>query len=87
MGVALDVIKKSGAWLYYNGEKLGQGRDKVRALLEENKELFNEIEDKIRAMSDSVEMIESDEFDLDEDDDDLDDGFDIRTLELPENND
>jgi len=81
MGVALDVIKKSGAWLYYNGEKLGQGRDKARALLDENPELFEEIEAKIRSMSDSIEMIENDEFELDEDDDD---GFDIRTLELPE---
>ena len=80
MGVALDVIKKSGAWLYYNGEKLGQGRDKARALLEENRELFDEIEAKIRSMSDSIEMVENDEFELDEDDDD---GFDIRTLELP----
>ena len=80
MGVALDVIKKSGAWLYYNGEKLGQGRDKARALLETNRELFDEIEAKIRSMSDSIEMVENDEFELDEDDDD---GFDIRTLELP----
>ena len=80
MGVALDVIKKSGAWLYYNGEKLGQGRDKARATLEENRALFDEIEAKIRSMSDSIELVESDEFELDEDDDD---GFDIRTLELP----
>ena len=80
MGVALDVIKKSGAWLYYNGEKLGQGRDKARALLEENRELFDEIEGKIRAMSDSIELVENDEFELDEDEDD---GFDIRTLDLP----
>ena len=84
MGIALDVIKKSGAWLYYNGEKLGQGRDKARALLDENRELFDEIEAKIRAMGDDLELVESDEFELDEDDDD---GFDIRTLELPESDD
>ena len=81
MGVSLDVIKKSGAWFYYNGEKLGQGRDKARQALEENEELFAEIENKIRAMSDQLEVL-SDEFELDEDDED--DGFDIRTLELPE---
>ena len=86
MGVALEVIKKSGAWLYYNGEKLGQGRDKARAVLEENKALFAEIEAKIRSLSDSVEMLDAEggEFELDEDDDD---GFDIRTLELPESDD
>jgi len=81
MGVMLDVIKKSGAWFYYNGEKLGQGRDKARQLLEENEELFAEIEGKIRALSDKIEVLD-DEFELDEDDED-DDGFDIRTLELP----
>ena len=80
MGVALDVIKKSGAWFYYGDDKLGQGRDKARQALEENEELFAEIENKIRALSDKLE-VESDEFELDEDDDD--DGFDIRTLELP----
>jgi recombination protein RecA len=82
MGVALDVIKKSGAWFYYNGEKLGQGRDKARQNLDENPELFAEIEGKIRAMSDKVELLDDDgrEFELDEDEDD---GFDIRTLELP----
>ena len=81
MGVSLDVIKKSGAWFYYNGEKLGQGRDKARQALEDNEELFAEIENKIRAMSDQLEVL-SDEFELDEDDEDED--FDIRTLELPE---
>ena len=81
MGVSLEIIKKSGAWFYYNGDKLGQGRDKARMALEENEELFAEIEGKIRAMSDKIEMLEED-FELDEDDDE-DDGFDIRTLELP----
>ena len=79
MGVSLDIIKKSGAWFYYDGEKLGQGRDKARQALEENEELFAEIENKIRAMSDQIEMPD-DEFELDEEDDD---DFDIRTLELP----
>ena len=81
MGVSLEIIKKSGAWFYYNGDKLGQGRDKARMALEENEELFAEIEGKIRAMSDKIEMLEE-EFELDEDDEE-DDGFDIRTLELP----
>ena len=82
MGVSLDIIKKSGAWFYYNGDKLGQGRDKARMRLEEDAELFAEIEEKIRAMSDKVDLtdIEGSEFELDEEEDD---GFDIRTLELP----
>ena len=82
MGVALEIIKKSGAWFYYNGDKLGQGRDKARQRLEDEPELFAEIEGKIRAMSDKVDLLDVDgsEFELDEDDDE---GFDIRTLELP----
>ena len=82
MGVSLEIIKKSGAWFYYNGDKLGQGRDKARQRLEDEPELFAEIEAKIRSMSDKVDLLDVDgsEFELDEDEDE---GFDIRTLELP----
>ena len=82
IGVSLEIIKKSGAWFYYNGDKLGQGRDKARQRLEDEPELFAEIEAKIRSMSDQVDLldVEGSEFELDEDEDD---GFDIRTLELP----
>ena len=46
--VDLDIIEKSGAWFSYNGERLGQGRDKVKALLKEKPELFEEIAQKVR---------------------------------------
>ena len=49
MGVATDVIEKSGSWFYYNGERLGQGRDNARAAIEENADLAAEIEAKIKA--------------------------------------
>ena len=49
LGVNCGIIDKSGSWLSYNGEKLGQGKDKVRALLEENEELANELSEKILA--------------------------------------
>jgi len=48
MGVEANIIEKSGAWYAYNGEKIGQGRDKVRDFLRENPELAQEIENKIR---------------------------------------
>ena len=48
MAVNLDIIKKSGAWFSYNDEKLGQGRDKVKELFEENPKLEAEIEAKVR---------------------------------------
>jgi len=47
-GVKLDIIDKSGAWFSYNETKLGQGRENVKALLKENKELALEIEEKIK---------------------------------------
>ena len=48
LGVNANIIEKSGAWFSYKGEKLGQGRENVKLLLKDNKELANEIETKIR---------------------------------------
>ncbi len=50
MGTDMDILKKSGSWYSYGDVKLGQGRDAVRALLEDNVELCDEVEMKIRAM-------------------------------------
>ena len=41
--VDLDIINKSGSWFSYNGERLGQGRENVKKVFEENEELYNEI--------------------------------------------
>src|SRR6476620_7243558 len=48
IGVELNVIQKSGSWFSYNGNKLGQGRDAVKQLLEDNPELLEELEKKIK---------------------------------------
>src|SRR5881227_143506 len=48
LGVANDIIDKSGAWYAYNGEKIGQGKDNTREFLRENPELAREIENKVR---------------------------------------
>lgn len=48
MGVEMGIIQKSGSWFSYDGNKLGQGRDAVKALLGDNEGLANEIEGKIR---------------------------------------
>lgn len=40
----LDIVDKSGSWYSYKGERLGQGREKVKQLLRENNELFEEIQ-------------------------------------------
>lgn len=49
LGVELDIVKKAGSWFSYNGNKLGQGRDAVKGLLEDNPELAEELEGKIKA--------------------------------------
>ena len=48
MGTELSIIQKSGSWYSYNGDKLGQGRDAVKQLLNDNPELCNELETKVR---------------------------------------
>ena len=49
IGVNLDIVEKSGSWFGYNGERLAQGRENVKAILKERPELMQEIEEKIRA--------------------------------------
>ncbi|MEP6615671.1 MAG: recombinase RecA, partial [Ginsengibacter sp.] len=49
MGVELGIIQKSGSWFSYDTTKLGQGRDAVKQLLEDNPELATDLESKIRA--------------------------------------
>jgi recombination protein RecA len=48
MAIENNVIEKSGAWLSYANEKIGQGRDATRLYLKENPKLLDEIEEKIR---------------------------------------
>jgi recombination protein RecA len=48
MGVELDIVDKSGAWYSYEGNRLGQGKEKAKAALEENPAMVEEIERKVR---------------------------------------
>ena len=48
MGIEYDIISKSGSWFGYNGERIAQGREKLRSMLETNAELAAEIEGKIK---------------------------------------
>ena len=48
LGVAYEIIKKSGSWFSYGDTKLGQGRDAVKVLLQDNPELMEELEDNIK---------------------------------------
>ena len=48
MGVEADIVDKSGAWFSFGSERLGQGRDNVRAFLQEHTDIRDQIEAKLR---------------------------------------
>ena len=57
LGVAAEIVEKSGSWFSYNEQRIGQGRENVKKFLAENTEIANEIEDKIKGNTDLVEEI------------------------------
>ena len=50
VGTEMDLVKKSGAWFEYGGEKIGQGREAAKAYLRANPKIASEIEKKIREL-------------------------------------
>ena len=48
LAVNLNIIEKSGSWFSYNGDKIGQGRENVKELIENNPKMAEELEKKIR---------------------------------------
>ena len=48
MSINLGIIDKSGAWFYYDGERLGQGKDNVRKLIESDKAFMDKLEALVR---------------------------------------
>ena len=68
MGVELDVVRQSGAFFYYNEERIGQGRENAKTYLKDNPEIAAEIETKIRAKIDEQKANQaSDNGDLSDD--------------------
>ena len=48
LGVAQNLIDKSGAWYSYNGDRIGQGKENVRQFLRDNPTIANEIDRQLR---------------------------------------
>ena len=77
MAIQLEIIDKSGAWFYFDGERLGQGKENVRKLIESDKELQEKLEtlvrDKVAAMGSDDEMnqMSDDDFEIKDFDDEL----------------
>jgi recombination protein RecA len=61
LAVKLEFVQKSGTWYTYNGEKIGQGRENSKKFLQENKNLLQELEQKIREKSDQGEVVVEEE--------------------------
>jgi recombination protein RecA len=76
LAISFGVIEKSGSWFSYDGQRIGQGKDRARQLLESNPELFAEIEEKVKKLIS--------EMDIEEDITGEDDEFDLREFELEE---
>ena len=48
LGVEKGILEKSGTWLSYGGERMGQGRENARVFLKENKDIRDKIENALR---------------------------------------
>ncbi len=59
IAVELDIIKKSGSWFSYEGQKIGQGRDNVKKFLLDNPDIMEEVEKRIKDNADKVQMVSS----------------------------
>ena len=77
MAIQLEIIDKSGAWFYFDGERLGQGKDNVRKLIESDKELSAKLEELVRnkvaslGSDEDVNSMTDDDFEIKDFDDEL----------------
>ena len=68
IGIDLGIVQKSGSWFSYNGERIGQGKENAKNYIESNEELLKEIEEKIKAESDKIDLAAGDAYSLEDDD-------------------
>ena len=76
MAIQLGIVDKSGAWFYFEGERLGQGKDNVRKLIESDKELMDKLEALVREKVASLgnedeDGMTDDDFDIKDFDDEI----------------
>ena len=86
VAIELGIIQKSGSWFSYNGEKVAQGKENTKKAIAENEALMKELEEKIKLQGKDLDLSSDDTYSLDEDDDANDDedgdDFDIRLLDI-----
>ncbi len=77
MAIQLGIVEKSGAWFYYDGDRLGQGKDNVRKLIESDKELMDKLEglvrEKVKNMGTDADaaLVDEDDFEIKDFDEEL----------------
>ena len=75
MAIQLEIIEKSGAWFYYDGDRLGQGKENVRKFIESDKEFMDKLEalvrDKVKNMSTDEMTLTDDDFEITDFDEEL----------------
>ena len=68
MSIQLGIVEKSGAWFYYNGDRLGQGKDNVRKLIESDLELMSTLEnlvkEKVKNSEGDENMLSDEDFEI-----------------------
>ena len=70
MAIKLEIIEKSGAWFYYDGDRLGQGKENVRKFIESDKEFMDKLEALVRekvssgALLEDTDVGDDDEFEI-----------------------
>lgn len=82
IAMELGLVQKSGSWFSYNGEKLAQGKDNARKTIAANPALMKELEEKIKAHGDELDLSAGEAYSLEEDEDGAGDEFDIRVLDI-----
>ena len=53
-----NIIDKSGAWFSYGNDRLGQGRENAKKFLEDNQDIFNEVQKKVKEKLGMVKPLE-----------------------------
>ena len=82
IAMELGLVQKSGSWFSYNGEKLAQGKDNARNAIAASPALMKELEEKIKAHGDELDLSAGEAYSLEDDEDGAGDEFDIRVLDI-----
>jgi recombination protein RecA len=59
--VEAKIVEKAGSWYSFNGERIGQGRENVKGYLEENKEILEQIEERLLSSIAVAKPLKTDE--------------------------